>query len=32
MSILNGKDPDLSELITFCGDESIFKTEVKVGF
>jgi len=32
MSIINGKDPDLSELITFCGDESIFKTEVKVGF
>jgi len=32
MSIINGKDPDLSELITFCGDESIFKTEAKVGF
>jgi hypothetical protein len=32
MSIINGKDPDLSELITFCGNESILKTEVKVGF
>jgi len=32
MSIINGKDPDLSELITFCGDESMFKTEVKIGF
>ena len=32
LSIINGQDPCLSELIAFCGEESILKNEIKIGF
>jgi len=32
VGILSGKDPDLTDLISFCDEESILKNDTKIGF
>jgi len=32
LSILNGNDPEFSDLIKICGDETMLNNEIKIGF